>query len=302
MYEELLRGLFATGNLMTAELQANYLRALQPGVKALRQGYTRYPVSIDYADRSIQAAYLLAYFPHYTEPVYEGFRRAAAIAIPTHLSLFATGPCPEIVGLLRYIGDHRPQHADPIHITTYDVAHDDWAWSRNIVLRHVVPAFRGPRFCNFVGHGLDLAVPFQLDSVGREFCVFQNCLNEIPQDAWGTFTRSVMGLYQRLQPGSYLCMIHSGERASPRIRVEELIRNIQRQITDQYSGDVIVKDITEGNEEGLIRHTSSFGYPPLEITQNLLTTAPGPPGRMNGDLDLLPKRKLPFRYSLIKRA
>ncbi len=134
MYGELLRGLFAVGNLMTAERQETYLRELQPQVRALRQAYPRYPVVFDSADRSVQAAYLLAYLPHYTELLYEVFVRIADITTPARLSLFGSGPCPEVVGLLRYIQDCHPQHADALQVTTYDIAHDDWAWSRNKVV------------------------------------------------------------------------------------------------------------------------------------------------------------------------
>ena len=301
MYDELLRGLFEAGNFTTAESQTSYLQSLQQGVKALRQGYAKYPVEVNYADHAIQAAYLLAYFPHYTEPLYEVFKRTPDAAIPARLSLFGTGPCPEVIGLLRYIRDYLPHHSDALDVTTYDIRHDDWAWSRNVVLNHVVPSFRGLGQCNFLGRRLDLSTPFLLEGVGTEFCVFQNCLNEIPQGAWDAFARSVIDLYRSLQPGSWICMIHAGERIGQQIRVDDLVVSIQRQIAAQYPLVVIVKDMTEGSEAGLIRHRSGFGYPPLTITQHLLTTQPRPPWEINGDPELLPNRNVFFRYSLIRR-
>lgn len=303
MYAELLRGLFTEESLTTAERKIDYLRGLQLRVKFLRKAYTKYPVPPNiYVERGVQAAYLLAYLPHYTEPLYEIFVRNAGIEIPTRLSLFGTGPCPEMIGLLRYIRDKHPRHAEPLRVTAYDLAHEEWAWSRSIVFNYVAPTFLRQNEFKVAGKRLDIAAPFDLGNVGRQFCVFQNCLNEIQPTSWPTFIASVIGLYKNLAPASWLCMIHAGQVERQLVRVEDLMGEIQNKIAAQYSTDAIVKDVAEGNEQGLIRHRSRFGYPPLEITQHLLTTLPGPPGTANGDPQLLPKRNLPFRYSLIRKV
>jgi hypothetical protein len=52
------------------DIQSSYLQSLQPDVKRLRSSFHTNHVRVDYSNYNTQAAYLLAYYPHYVEMTY----------------------------------------------------------------------------------------------------------------------------------------------------------------------------------------------------------------------------------------
>ncbi len=210
MYEEILQGLYAGNELAGAapEEQFEYLCSLQASVKKLRSAYRAGTVSIDYADKLTQAAYLIAYFPHYTEPMFWVFTKHG-LAIPARLSVFGGGPGPETIGLLRYISDHHPNYIGGLAVKIYDSGHDGWDWSRTIVRKFVVPTFQGKVKCAIEAEYLDISRTLASRIESPHFCVFQNCFNEVPHSASMDLHKNIISLYESLSEGSWLCMIHT---------------------------------------------------------------------------------------------
>lgn len=291
IYRSLLREVLRAEDLSSEKAESEYLQSLKPFVKKLRSAYKRDTINIDYADKGIQSAYLLAYFPHYTDMIFKIFQQHGdAIGIPSHLSLFGGGPCPEVIGLLRYIDVITPPYSS-LAVKAYDINHEAWGWSRNII-KNVI--------CS-TEYEFSRRVPIQLESEPfnfseilppaepePDFLVFQNCLNEIPAASQATFVDNFVNRYKSLPNGSWMCLINSGTVTNNDRAVDKLVDDIASRIHPLK----INRDDS---------NRSSFGENtvPVAITDHLLTTLPGLPGTP-GDLSLLPKRNLPFRYALFK--
>jgi len=70
LYEAILKGLQESGRFYNARRQGHfesYLASLQSFVKILRKAYRNNKVAVDYSRTEMQAAYLIAYYPHYVE-------------------------------------------------------------------------------------------------------------------------------------------------------------------------------------------------------------------------------------------
>lgn len=67
LYKYILDSLRKLSQAQSEAAFKSYLRSLQPKVKRLRKAYLDHQVVVDYSEPEVQAAYLIAYYPHYAE-------------------------------------------------------------------------------------------------------------------------------------------------------------------------------------------------------------------------------------------
>ena len=71
IYELILNSLYSANNIKLEREKINFLKSLQPYVTSLRSSFKNKQINVDYRDRNVQAAYLIAYYPSYIEMTYE---------------------------------------------------------------------------------------------------------------------------------------------------------------------------------------------------------------------------------------
>lgn len=279
IYQSILSGVLDT-NCKSENEFADYLQSLKPLVRELRCEYKRNNwVAINYACENMQAAYLLTYFPHYTDMLWKIFlRHGKEIGIPKNLSVFGGGPCPEIIGLLRWLGETNPVCAEKLTVTSYD-NNQNWMSSLDVVRKRVIVDVK-----ELLGMNMNVYLNFEYaDFVEKfpraqlepEFCVFQNMLNEIPEQSRNAFVNNFVEFYESLKIGSWICFINAGESES---RAQSVMNSIQQLLTFD-------------SKKQVLQHKTSFTQEPEMLTKHLLDGTDG----------LIAKRKLPFHYILFHK-
>ena len=186
MYNHILDGLTKINQTNNLEL---YLQDLQPYVKRLRKNYCSDNVKVDYSDPNVQAAYLLAYYPQYTEMTYEVLCNLAQnhlnMCFAEHRELqacfFGAGPAPETVSWVKYL-NRNYSTAKYVVAHTYDLAAATWSGSREIT-KHLVSQFFPDIKFTLNGTNLNLCqmnALFPIKHIIQNCYLFfvQNCLNE----------------------------------------------------------------------------------------------------------------------------
>ncbi|MDI9364150.1 MAG: hypothetical protein QM541_04300 [Flavobacterium sp.] len=272
--------------------QILYLQNLQEDVKSLRRAFTVYPVQFDYTNNKIQASYLLTYFPHYTELLQVALNKTnSTIATENinNLLLFGSGPCPEIIGYLKYLNEHNANNNRTIKASIYDIASTHWQYSRNIVFNNIVPNLKKQSIINQTAKDLRIDNSFTANPIAeKSLVVFQNCLNEITEDKHQVVVDNFSKIYTAIPQGSYIVIIDLSEYDS----VINLITRIQTTLSSNDTAQII-RNVSEG---GLNRQ-SSYANPIPFIRENLLTGIPFQV--QNG---LIPKRHIKFTYIIIKKT
>lgn len=290
MYNELLAGLFNANKLTDEVAKISYLKGLQTHVRTLRNAYNSFPVTFDYTNKNIQAAYLLCYLPHYTDLVWKALESCDQFAHNdiNDLILFGSGPCPELIGYLRHIGEKTPDIKREVRVTVYDKAVEEWKWSRDIVCNYVAPRFLNSSTLKRYKSQIDLRHTWSSKKeTEKKLCVFQNCLNEISQWDYETVKQNIKIVFEDMAEGSYLAIIDLWYW-----QVNNLVTEIEEELKVEFSCEV-----KRSVKEGQVQHRSTFGYPVELITQHLLTDIPG-----QDPTGLLPRRNLKFLYTLIKKV
>ena len=269
------------------------MTGLQQSVRSLRQAFRHFPVTFDYTDVSIQQAYMFAYFPHYTQ-LLEYVLNQAGNDIqgnpPQDLLLFGSGPCPEIIGYLKYLNNRYPNQNFELNVSIFDIASTHWQYSRDITYNQIIPSIRN-------GHNIQNwnSKDFRFDvdlgkvtlSTSPKLVVYQNCLNEVNTSTYGTIRANFIKLFSNMPSGSLLAIIDFSEYPN----VIELIQSIQNDLSEK-NGFVLLRDI----DNGVIEMRSNYRYPTPIIKENLLTGIPFE--IQNG---LIPRSKVKFTYSLIEK-
>jgi hypothetical protein len=107
MYELILEALYRLNNLTGAEEKAQYLQSLKSVAKELRRSYDPNAapnVRVNYRTKNVQAAYMLRYFPQYSQvlPTILDDLKNAQVSLPfdqENLSacFFGAGPPPRFM-------------------------------------------------------------------------------------------------------------------------------------------------------------------------------------------------------------
>ncbi|WP_338442543.1 hypothetical protein VZG28_06305 [Synechococcus elongatus IITB4] len=175
-----------------------FLQQLKPALRSLRNRYDVDQPQVAYDAPSNQAAYLLAYYPHYVRQTDRVLREAAAahpgfasiLQQPTlNATLIGSGPLPEGLGLLqacRVLGN-----MPVVKAISMDINAAAWSPARRIT-RQVIKDWM-QRLAGYSKHSplevreqvFDLAdaqplTPEQQRSFGRQdLVIIQNCCNEV---------------------------------------------------------------------------------------------------------------------------
>ena len=184
---------------------ADAASAMQAHVKRIRTLY-RQPVGrqIPYDDAYFRAAYLIAYFPYYIEPVYHAMKAAR---LPDgffsrdslKVALFGGGPCPELLGLAAFLKERAPRLAR-VEATVFD-RQPAWRMVQQELVSEMLPEYCSPkttftldsRPCDVVEC---LQRPCTCGVADMDLIIAQNFLTEIYTDrerAVLTFERLITG-------------------------------------------------------------------------------------------------------------
>lgn len=288
-YGPLLTELRAANDAGEDEIFFESLRQLQPYVTQLRLQYKQCPSNVDFSCPHTRAAYLLAYYPHYIEPVYWALSQlkdpvlVAALNQPTlRVCCVGAGPAPEALGLALYLQEHCPQTTC---VTAYllDKYVDGWHLGQELTRYHLAPHYWPAGKLVFKPLEFDFLDETCLDEpfINRairhaQLFIMQNCLNDQlanPQAA----REMVLRLFRLAQPGALflICdlnfdpvckLICSLEKAICAEQIGQVILPVQRHVTvirSQITTPVIVKEhlLTGDEAKRLIaRRTTDYYY------------------------------------------
>lgn len=291
MYNSIIEGLSEQKELTTTAEKEEYLQSLKPSVRGLRDAYWNYPIQFDYRNENVQAGYLITYVPHYTDLLYRTLNLTKSKIAEENINTlvcFGSGPCPEIVGFLRYLNKYNIDEYRNIKLTVWDISATEWKWSRDIVCENVVPQYINDwKFNRSVGT-IDLSERINITLPEEQsIIVFQNCLNEIIPERHPILKSNIKRIFKKMLPGSYVVFIDLDFW-----QTLELLTEIENEIIAEFKCEII-KTVTSG---GIQQRTTQDNEPRL-ILDNLLTDRFGetPTG-------LLPKRNLKYISSLIRKA
>ncbi len=206
MFNALLEGIFeSVGKKENREEQIKYLTSLQEPAKALHESYnTQDGCTPKYEDEKTRHAYLLRYFPFYSQLLPEILQKNNdSLPKKKHLTatFFGCGPAPELVGLLQFLRSNTKTRQ--VDANLVDIASDHWRHARNIAINYIAARNWAQRFSNFVFTGkwerkllknvrlveADIADKMMFSSSDisglirkSDLVVFQNFLNEIIND------------------------------------------------------------------------------------------------------------------------
>ncbi len=212
MFDLLLKGIFAQQELTTEQEQIDYLRGLRKAGRELWSSYQTQNVQIDYSRTDIQHAYLLRYFPFYTQLVPRVLDEHEVSLLPKEslqATFFGCGPGAELIGLLMHLREHVPV-TDEVRAKFVDVALKAWENSIRLNLDYVVPTLWDKQKCRAEGLVADLSVPQLSHTVGAASChlaVFQNCFNEIARNQHGKLVENIKELCQKMPSGAVTLIV-----------------------------------------------------------------------------------------------
>lgn len=287
MYSYILDGLVKHNQINNVEL---YLQSLQNSVKKLRQSYQANQVRVDYSDSNIQAAYLLAYYPQYTEMTYKvlcdlNYNYLYSCFVGSRdlqACFFCAGPVPETVAWVKYLSsNYSPAKYAVAH--TYDIASSTWSTSREITKNVVANLCPGWKF-TLNGYNLNLcqqnAFPSIRDIIQTSNLFFvQNCLNEFISNS-EIFLKNLDFLITEMPANSIIVIADLNYKS-----VVSLMEQIEAYVSISTKSKII-RSFTAGD----IHLHSSLILPPV-LRKNLLTGADG----------LIPKSNINFKYLAIQK-
>mgnify|MGYP006156483403 CR=1 FL=1 len=292
MYNEILQGVKNKHSLTSDNAVNNHLKNLQNKVISLRQAFRIFPVRFDYKDVNIQQAYMFAYYPHYTELLEYALNSAKDSLnndFPSNLLLFGSGPCPEIIGYLKFLNGQTQLKKMDLSVSIFDIASTHWEYSRDITFNEIIPSYKnGHTISKWSSKDFKINLPLVKVNLSEpQLVVYQNCLNEIDLSDYDTIKSNFEKLYDNLPSNSIIAIIDFHEYPD----VVTLISAIQESLSSK-NGFTLLRDINLG----VINKKSSYRNPPPIIRENLMTGIPFE--IQNG---LIPRSTVKFTYSLIRK-
>lgn len=188
LYDLILEGLYASYKVESEQEKKEFLSSLKPYVTELRTSFRNKQIKVDYRDKNVQAAYLIAYYPSYVEMTYEVLNRHETKTLPSkdrilNVCLFGAGAAPEAIALLHFIKQNKLD-IDEVNIYAYDIFASTWNFSIDLAKEFIVPHFwQGNKF-QLVNLTLDLCEYGSMQRILQQvqisnLFIFQNCLNEL---------------------------------------------------------------------------------------------------------------------------
>jgi molecular chaperone DnaK (HSP70) len=292
IYTVLLEGIQKVEDVDSNSLPAR-LQELKPFVRQLRHAYMRPPVTVDYSNQQIQAAYLIAYFPHYYQLIYsillEDRQDLFSDLKKIKIAYFGGGPGPEIFGTIKFILSNR-SNIEKIEIVLLDKYASSWEYSHTILLNHLIPEINDRAIAiSFEAINLDFTEREHLNEnqtkfENANFVVFQNCINEIPQPKVINAVANIIEISSALN-NSAAFLISDLTGGSQFVR--NIVNSIQNGISQSKRKVEIAHNV---NSSKAYETMQSLHYRIPEIIQsNLLCGLDG----------LIPRKWLKYNYSLL---
>lgn len=242
MYTEILQGLIKKNKITSEDLKISYLRSLHATVIDLWNSYRKNYFYLDYKHCKIQEAYMLRYFPSYSELVYLELK-AKSDLIKFHDNninciLFGSGPCPEAYGIIKFINEYQKERRN-INFVSLDKVAEHWEATRSITINELIPCINKDNKFRINSWKYDLTIPIKTYNkeslksfntlIGKSnLIIFQNFLNEINLKINGTNVyQNIVHIYNNLPKGSIIIFI---EVSGYDIQVCDLLMKIQREI------------------------------------------------------------------------
>ena len=300
MQQAILEAVLNGHGLRSEQENIQFLENLQSSGVELWNAFRAFPVVVDYRRRDIQSVYMLRYFPSYSQII--KLILQSVHRHPGHLpfgssnlevSFFGCGPSPEIYGFFEFLTgtSFRPQQ---LRINTFDIFSDDWAFARNITFNNLIPSIWNPGLINSHNHNLNIALNnsflAHIDVLQRsKLVVFQNCLNEIPDNLHAVVRNNLRILVDNLPPGGLVLIIDLlGYQP-----VLDFLNNIENDSTIRRSVQII-RSSTNGEQSYDAKNL--VNTMPDIIRNHFLTGIPVE--RPNG---LIPRRYIRFHYMLLRK-
>lgn len=286
MYISILKGLIHQRGYTKSEL-ITLLQDLKPYVVGLREGYLKPQITVDYRDQKTQLAYLISYFPHYSQILVSILSRFNNFPFFKNVKIFGGGPCPEIVGYLEYVTNKHTKHIkDQINFTVYDIYAEEWAYKRNFVLKYICNKFHFK--ISHYYEKLDISQKNIIDNIifseEATLIVFQNCLNEILLEEHQNVIDNMEDIINKAPKNSILIIAEVQNNSSL-----NLIKKIRKEISSRIEVRIYPSDPTYGFASQNIY--SKYSSPHKAITEHLLTN----------ENKLKPKKYINFNYLLLQK-
>jgi hypothetical protein len=270
LYDLILEGLYSSYEIKSEEAKKAFLNSLKPYVTELRTSFKNKQIKVDYRDKNVQAAYLIAYYPSYIEMTYEVLNRHGIEVLPSKnrilsVCLFGAGAAPEAIALLNFINQNKLD-IDEVNIYAYDIFASTWNFSLDLAKKFIVPHFWQSKKFQLVSLDLDLCEHSAFEKISTQIknsnlFIFQNCLNELNDE--NIAIQNIKYLAKNINQGSRLIIADLfGHPAVKRIK-PKIEQNLQ---------DLSYLKFFEANNQNEIRLTISL---PLILKQNLLSGTDG---------------------------
>lgn len=289
LYNAIVEGL--KKNIQGGTSVEAYLQSLQKSVKALRIAYRNAPVFVPYENSDIQAAYLVAYLPHYYQLIYKIFIEDAPDIFQGKENIYLTfiggGPGSEAYGAIKYIVNNCSS-AKNIHVTILDINASTWSFSHSIVNDSLVQSITSDNLhIHWQSVYFDLTSSEEIEKVKpiiqkSNLLVIQNCLNEIAGSHLEDLKINLKQLFEDLPGSSYLLMTDLTSGARP------TIKSLEKHLVDIFAPKFIKSTLSLSSSKSMI---SVHHKPSPIIAQYLLTGSNG----------LIPRKNLSYDYSLMSK-
>jgi hypothetical protein len=144
MHDIILKGLSSRHGLSSEQELSNFLRGSRPTVRFLRQAYRSNVVNISYRKQTVQAAYMLRYFPYYAEVtrfVLDKLYRQGVLPFQEELlyvNRCGCGPAPELCGIMQFLKIRFPG-SETLIVHLPDAVAESCGYSRQITLDYLAP-------------------------------------------------------------------------------------------------------------------------------------------------------------------
>lgn len=270
----------------------SYLQSLQPTLRFLRKSYYSYPVSVPYARQDIQAAYLVAYLPHYYQLIYSILNNDKGNLFKNKetvkLGFIGGGPGSEVYGTIKYITNNC-QWVKNIHVSIFDINAATWKFSNDIVLKNLIKEGTKTQLPNITWNSIQFDITNEADFTTNlqvfkslDLLTIQNCVNEIATQRIPVLKSIIVKLFQALPNSAYLLI--SDLTSS----VRGLMKSIESEL--ESAGGVKFK-LSTLNQSGPTSIISVHHFPNKIIRENLMT----------GEDGLIPRKNLKYDYTLLSR-
>ena len=269
-----------------------YLQSLKPFVKQLRSAYRGIFPSVEYANKNIQAAYLIAYLPHYYQLIYKILIEQVPDIFRNHrevnLTFIGGGPGSEAYGVVKYIANNCAT-IKTINITILDINASGWGFSHNIVEEQLIsPITKNKIRVKWVAQQFNLinndgmagTIPLIACS---HLVVIQNCLNEIMLTHRPQLQRNIEILLKNLSEDSFLII------ADLTSSVRTLLQNLEKALDEKFKPHLIKTTLSQKQGGSLM----SFHSKPSSLIQKHL---------MDYTDGLIPRKWLNYDYTIISKG